>query len=85
VEDLGAPSSYLALAEGTPVLAGDGARVGTVAEVRADPDADIFDGLVVDTDSGPRFAEAALVGEIFERGVVLTLDADAASRLPEPT
>jgi hypothetical protein len=83
--DLGDPSSYLVLADGTPVLSSDGRRVGTVAHVLADADADVFDGLVLAMDGGGhRFADASQVEAIHERGVVLRLDAAAAARLPEP-
>jgi hypothetical protein len=83
--DLGPPSSYLVLAEGTPVFAGGGEPVGTVEHVLAVPDDDIFDGLVLDTPAGRRFADAPLVAEIFERGVVLGIDRAEAERLPEPS
>ena len=81
MEDLGAPSSYLTLAEGTPVYSSDGTRLGEVEHVLADPDADIFDGIVIDRSvlpGGHRFADASQVAEIFERGIVLTVDAAAA-------
>jgi hypothetical protein len=83
--DLGAPASYLVLADGTAVFAAGGERVGTVEHVLAVPDDDIFDGLVLDTQSGRRFADAPLVDEIFERGVVLSVDRAGVERLPEPT
>ena len=86
--DLGAPSSYVTLEEGTPVYASDGRAVGTVEHVLADEDTDIFDGLVIDRSvlpGGHRFADASQVAEIFERGVVLGIDAAAAERLPEPS
>ena len=86
--DLGPPTSYLSLQPGTPVFSSDEQAVGKVEHVLADPDADIFDGLVIDTRLGPgghRFADAPLVGEVFERGVVLTVSAAEAERLPEPT
>jgi uncharacterized protein YrrD len=86
--DLGAPASYLTLADGTPVLSSDGERVGTVEHVLADAEADIFDGLVIDVRSGPgghRFVDAPQVAEIHEQGVVLTIDASAAAQLPEPS
>jgi hypothetical protein len=88
VEDLGAPASYLTLSQGATVLARDGSPVGRVEHVLADPDADIFDGLVLDTSvlpGGRRFVDAPQVAEIYERGVVLTMDADAAEHLPEPS
>jgi sporulation protein YlmC with PRC-barrel domain len=84
-DDLGNPASYLTLEEGTSVLSSDGERVGRVEEVLADESTDVFDGLVVRT--GPlglerRYVEAARVDEIYERGVVLKLDAAAARHLP---
>jgi len=85
--DLGNPASYLVLAEGTPVLSSDGEEIGTVEHVLAATDADVFDGLIVDLRAGPgghRFADAEQVESIYERGVVLRLDAQAADRLPEP-
>jgi hypothetical protein len=88
MDDLGPPTAYLALEEGTPVYARDGTRVGVVEHVLAAEDADIFDGLVIDTQTGPgglRFADAPHVAEIHERGVLLDVDAEAAKRLPEPS
>jgi uncharacterized protein YrrD len=85
--DLGSPASYLVLAEGTPVLASGGEEVGRVEHVLADADADVFDGVIVDMRAGPgghRFADAEQVQAIYERGVVLKLDADAVPRLPSP-
>jgi hypothetical protein len=86
MDDLGPPIAYLALAEGVPVFASGGEEVGSVAHVLADAEADVFDGLVIDV-AGPghRFADAAQVAELHERGVVLTLDRAAAERLPEPS
>ena len=84
--DAGAPMSYLTLEPGTPVFASDGSEVGRVEHVLADPDADIFDGLVVDFRGGAhRFVDAAHVAQIAEGGVTLALDAAAAERLPEPS
>jgi uncharacterized protein YrrD len=86
--DYGAPSSYLALADGTPVYSSDGVKLGEVEHVLADEDTDIFDGIVIDGSvlpGGHRFVDASQVEEIFERGVVLDLDAAAAERLPEPS
>jgi hypothetical protein len=85
--DLGGPASYLTLTDGTPVLSSDGKEIGTVAHVLADADADVFDGIVIDTSAGPgghRFADAELVAEMHEHGVVLALDAAAAGSLPDP-
>ena len=85
--DLGNPASYLVLAEGTPVLSSDGREVGKVEHVLADADADVFDGVIVDMRAGPgghRFADAGQVEAIYEHGVVLSLSAEAAERLPQP-
>lgn len=86
-EDRGAPIAYMALEEGTDVFASDGERIGAVEHVLADIDADIFDGIVIDTRSGPggwRFADATDVESIYERAVYLRLDSAEAGRLPEP-
>jgi uncharacterized protein YrrD len=85
--DLGDPVSYLVLSDGTDVMSSDGRKVGTVEHVLADPDADVFDGVVVDMRAGPgghRFADAEQIASIHERGVVLSLDTAAAKALPEP-
>jgi sporulation protein YlmC with PRC-barrel domain len=86
--DHGDPISYLALEDGTDVFASDGERVGTVEHVLADAESDIFEGLIIDTRSGPggwHFADAEQVDAIYERGVVLNVAAGAVERLPEPS
>ena len=83
--DLGNPASYLVLADGTPVLSTDGHEVGKVEHVLADADTDVFDGVIVGMRGGHRFADAALVEAIYERGVVLAMTSEAAGELPEPT
>jgi len=86
--DLGEPSSYLVLADGTPVYASGGEEIGKVEHVLADPDVDVFDGIVIDTSElpgGHRFVDASQVDECYERGVVLKIDAEGAGRLHEPT
>ena len=84
--DLGNPASYLVLADGTPVLSSDGHEIGKVEHVLADPNVDVFDGVVLDTGSGGRrFADASQIDEIYEGGVVLSIDGSAAERLPEPS
>jgi hypothetical protein len=82
--DLGAPGSYLTLSAGVPVYSSDGQRLGDLLHVLADEEKDIFDGIVTDGPGGHRFVDAPEVGEIHERGVVLTVDADAAWRLHRP-
>jgi hypothetical protein len=85
--DYGNPTSYLVLRPGVDVVSSDGQRVGKVEHVLAAEDVDIFDGLVVDTETGPgglHFADAPLVEEIYERAAVLTIPAAEVSRLPKP-
>jgi hypothetical protein len=81
-EDLGAPVSYLVLAEGTPVYDRAGDAVGSVEHVVADEGQDIFHGLLLRTPAGHRFAAGGRVDGIFERGVIV---AAPAAQLPEPS
>jgi uncharacterized protein YrrD len=86
MDDLGPPASYLVLERGTDVYSSDGERVGHVVEVRADTEKDIFDGLVIDRRllfGGHRYVTADRVEEIYERGVLLGIDAAAVESLPE--
>jgi uncharacterized protein YrrD len=86
--DLGDPVNHRVLADGTFVMSADGERLGTVKHVLADPEADVFDGVIVDMRAGPgghRFANADQIASIQERSVVLTLDAAAAHELPRPS
>jgi uncharacterized protein YrrD len=85
--DLGEPASYLVLADGLPVFSSDGEQVGVVEHVLAEPDIDIFDGIVLDTSvlpGGHRFADADEVGQIYDKGVVLKADRAGVEALPEP-
>jgi hypothetical protein len=81
-EDLGAPVSYLVLADGTPVYDRSGARVGTVEHVLSDDRGDLFHGLILNTGDGHRYAASAQVDGIFERGVIV---AKPAADLPAPS
>jgi uncharacterized protein YrrD len=86
--DTGQPSSYEALEQGTPVFSRDGAQIGTVAHVLAVEEEDVFDGIVIAEHrgrGGHRFADADDVDRIYERAVILKLDAEASTRLPEPS
>jgi hypothetical protein len=86
MDDLGAPLSYLVLEKGVPVFSSDGQRLGRVVEVLSAPEANLFDGIIFDTKAGPgghRFVDAPEVGQIYERGVVLKIDAAAAASLPK--
>jgi hypothetical protein len=70
------------------VYSSDGERLGKVDHVLADPEVDVFDGLVLDTSvlpGGQRFVDAEQIEEIFERGVLVKLDRAEAERLPQPS
>src|SRR3954447_7929537 len=87
MEDLGERSSYLTVAKGVPVFSSDGEKLGRVVNVLSAPEADMFDGIVFDTTTGPgghKFVDAPEVGEIYERGIVLKVDAAEAAELPKP-
>ena len=81
--DHGAKVAYTVVAEGTPVVSSDGVEVGAVRRVLADEGADIFDGIAIETGEGERFVDAPQIEGLYERAVVLTLDAESARRLPE--
>lgn len=88
MDDLGAPISFLVLGAGVPVYSSDGEKLGEVEHVLAVPDDDIFDGIVLDTSvlpGGHRFVDAPEVEAIYERGVMLKIDAAEAKALPEPS
>jgi len=67
------------------VFSSDGERVGEVRHVLAAEEEDIFDGVVLETADGHRFADAPQIDSIHEGGVVLKLDAEATLSLPEPS
>ena len=86
MDDLGHPVSYLVAKRGIPVFSSDGEKLGRVVKVLAAPEAHMFDGVLFDTSWGPggrRFVDAPEVGEIYERGIVLKIDAVAAQELPK--
>jgi uncharacterized protein YrrD len=86
--NLGEPASYLVLGRGAPVYSCDGEEVGVVERVLAEPEIDIFEGIVLDTSvlpGGHRFVGADQVEEVFETGVLLKCDRAGAEALPERT
>ena len=78
------PVSYLALPRGTPVVASDGVAVGKVHKVQHHERERIFDGLVVQTDTGKRFVDAPEVRSMTRRQVELEIDSAAVAALPDP-
>jgi hypothetical protein len=83
MSDDGHAISYKLLRRGTPVHSAEGELVGTVAEVLDNRREHIFDGLQLDTPSGPRFVDAPEVARITDVRVTLALEADAVKGLPE--
>lgn len=86
MEDLGNPISYLVAKRGIPVFSSDGEKLGRVIKVFAAPEANMFDGVLFDTNWGPggrRFVDAPEVGEIYERGVILKIAAAEVDSLPK--
>jgi hypothetical protein len=88
MDDLGFKVSYLAAKKGIPVYSSDEVQVGTVVEVLDAPEADLFDGIIFTTQrgrpGGHKFVDAPEVEGIYERGVLLKIDAAAAARLAAP-
>ena len=87
MDDLGHPTSYLAVKKGVPVHSSDGENVGRVVKVLAAPNIDMFDGIIIDTTPRPgghRFVDAPEVDAIYENGVTLKIDAATAANLPKP-
>jgi hypothetical protein len=82
--DYGQPTSYLAMAKGTPVLRADREEIGRVRRVLVVQAKNIFDGIVVRTPEGDRFVDAPEVDRLYERAVLTTLSAEAAAALPVP-
>jgi hypothetical protein len=76
--------SYQALSKGVPVRASGGEPAGKVEHVLEVPELDVFDGIVVKTPGGLRFADADQVADITDRYVVLNLPAEEAERLGRP-
>jgi len=88
MEDLGEPTSYLVVDKGVPVYSSDGQDLGRVVRVLSAREADMFDGIIFDTTKGPgghRFVDAPEVASLYERGVVLKIDAAEAADLPKPS
>jgi hypothetical protein len=88
MDDLGSKVSYLVARRGIPVYSSDEVRLGTVVEVLDAPEADLFDGIIFDTThnrpGGHKFVDAPEVEGIYENGVILTIDAEAAAKLAKP-
>ena len=82
--DEGLPIAYEVLEPGVAVYASGGEQVGTVVHVVAAPEEDIFHGIVLNGEQGPRFVPADQVASLHERGVDLRIDRAAVAALPQP-
>ena len=73
-QDLGDSVAYTAIADGTPIYDYQGRRIGVVEHVMEVEG--IFEGVIVHTHPLPGrhlYADADQIGEIHERGVVLSV------------
>jgi uncharacterized protein YrrD len=79
------PVSWLVVEPGWEVLSTDGERLALVKQVLADENADIFDGLAVDTGvlKKPTYVPAERVQLIVEGRIVLDMSKSEFDELPE--
>jgi len=88
VEDLGPPTAYTVLEQGTPVFDSSGKKIGVVEHVLADMQLDIFEGVIVHTRPLPGkhvYADVDQIAELRERGVVLAVTRDELHEPPDAT
>jgi hypothetical protein len=78
------PVSYEAAVPGSRVLTSTGKQFGTLEHVLEVPRLDIFDGIIVRTQSGLRFVDADQIDLITVSYIRCTLDDGQAARLPAP-
>lgn len=83
--DHDAPISWMTLQKGTSVLSSDGEELGSVDEVIADRQKDIFSGVTISPGllSTSRFAPAAIVEDISSGAVRLSITAAEAGELED--
>jgi uncharacterized protein YrrD len=77
------PVAWTVVERGWDVVDASGDKLGHVDEVRGDPNADIFDGIVVTEGlfRGNRYVPSEQVGTIVDGEVRLTLGKDELERL----
>ncbi|MQA99483.1 MAG: DUF2171 domain-containing protein [Actinobacteria bacterium] len=75
--------AWTVLERGHDIVAADGNKLGTVKEVVGDRDKDIFSGVTYSPGltQPDLFVPAGSISQITDRGVLLTLDGDAAAAL----
>ena len=81
----GDPVSWLVVEPGWKVVDADGSEVGQVEEVEGDPNADIFNGLIISTGlfSGRRYVPAEQTSDITVGRVHLRLTNDEVKNLTD--
>jgi uncharacterized protein YrrD len=81
------PVSYLLVERGWDVVASDGSHLGSVDDVIADEEKDIFNGLVVTAGlfRGTKYVPSERVSTIVEGRVALDVDVDGFRLLGEHT
>ncbi|HEU5278505.1 MAG TPA: DUF2171 domain-containing protein [Gaiellaceae bacterium] len=77
------PVAWIMIEPGWKVVDAEGNEIGRVEEVEGDPNADIFNGLLISTGllSGHRYVPAEQVGLISEGRVQLRLTRDQVKQL----
>jgi hypothetical protein len=83
VSEHGDPIAYTALPPGTAIRSSDEREVGTVERVIDNSRENIFDGIVMRAGERRVWVDAPEIARIYERAVLLTIDAQAAAELPE--
>jgi hypothetical protein len=84
METEGIPIAYSALSKGTPVVTASARVFGVVEHVLEIPAEDLFDGIVIATDTGLRFVDRDQIEEITTARVRCTLTDEEAAALPAP-
>ena len=80
-DDTGHPISYKLLERGTPIVSSDGVEVGVAERAVDNVKEQIFDGIVMRAGERHVWVDAPEVARIFERRVVLSIDAAEAAAL----
>jgi hypothetical protein len=86
MQNLGAPVAHTGLTDGVPVYDRAGRRIGVLDEVISDEATGIFKGVLIHTLPLPGrhlYATENQIGELRERGVLLSVDAEALQPPPE--
>ncbi len=81
MSDYGDPIAYTALAPGTAIVSSDERALGTVERVVDNAKENIFDGIVMRAGERRVWVDAPEVARIYERRVVLSINAEAAAAL----